>query len=535
MDYLFIEKCAEDLKKLLIKKRFKSAGFDSSRFLLSVGDLNVEFHLSNPNAVFISDHSCSSEAFRRLRGAFLKEISLLNKDRVMEFEFIKVSPSGKREVLYIIVELTGKDANVVFVNAERRIVEVLREFEGSYRSIKRGVIYKPPPMEKKEFEEINFGEVSSEGIKNKLFKFVKGLSPLNSKEISLMFTKIGDFKTAYYTFMKRHTASSEAYLYFDNQGCPLALTTFDYESLKNFDREVFRGDAPFLDCWKKFAELKQQREFLLQKEKLSKKLKNILVRIESEIKDFEDVKSILEKANHEKRKGELLKYNAHRIFKVESPLKVKDYETGKTVEVEIDTSIPLKVNIEKFFKAYKRLKRKAELSEYNLSRIKKKLEFMNFLLEKVKEANSYKELKQIQDVIEGNRKEDRKKDKKTFRKYVLSSGREIIVGRNGFENEFISTKLANPWDLWFHAKDIPGSHVVLRLQKHEEPEGKDILEAASAAAFFSAGRDSGKVQVDYTYVKYLKKPKGTPVGFVTYKNEKSITVNPLLFGRLTES
>jgi len=87
-------------------------------------------------------------------------------------------------------------------------------------------------------------------------------------------------------------------------------------------------------------------------------------------------------------------------------------------------------------------------------------------------------------------------------------------------------KLANPWDMWFHAKEMAGSHVVLRLNKNEKPEDRDIVEAASAAAYFSKGRNSGKVIVDYTLAKYLRKPKGTPPGFVTYKNEKSIVVSP---------
>ena len=93
-------------------------------------------------------------------------------------------------------------------------------------------------------------------------------------------------------------------------------------------------------------------------------------------------------------------------------------------------------------------------------------------------------------------------------------------------------KLANPWDVWFHAKGVPGSHVVLRLQKGEIPAEEDLILAGAAAAYFSKGRESGKVTVDYTQVKNLKKPPGTPKGFVVYSRERSITVNPGLFERV---
>ena len=524
MDYLFIEKCVDDLSKLLLKRRFQEAGFNGSNFSLSFGKLNVEFVLSNPNAIYLSKSSYSSEAFKRLKGAFLKSVSTVNRDRVIKFELLKILLSGKTKTFYIFVELTGKDANVILTDEEGKILEVFREFEGSYRWIKRGVTYIPPPMEKKEFSEIEFGKVTSEGIKTRLYKFVRGISPLNSREISLIFEQTSDLNKAFSFFMDKHVSSNSAYLYFEN-GKPFAMTTFAYESLKHFNCEVFSGETPFLNCWRRFAELKEQEKLFQEKRKLLERLKSIEKRLQEEIESFKDVESLLKEAEEKRWKGELLKYSSHLIRGGMSTVKVKDFQTGNVVEVEIDSSLSPKENVEKLFKLYRRLKRKAELSRYNLSRITNRLDFIRFLMERVEKATSFEELEQVRSmVVKGKVKNG--EEKKTFRKYKLSSGREIVIGRNNFENEFISMKLANPWDMWFHAKEMAGSHVVLRLNKNEKPEDRDIVEAASAAAYFSKGRNSGKVIVDYTLAKYLRKPKGTPPGFVTYKDEKSIVVSP---------
>jgi predicted ribosome quality control (RQC) complex YloA/Tae2 family protein len=128
---------------------------------------------------------------------------------------------------------------------------------------------------------------------------------------------------------------------------------------------------------------------------------------------------------------------------------------------------------------------------------------------------------------------DKKGESRKFslRSFTLPSGRKLLVGRSSSENELISLKLSNPWDYWFHAKGIPGSHVVLKLPKGEEPTEDELLLAASAAAYFSKGRSSGKVLVDYTQAKNLKKPPGTPKGFVTYTGEKTLVVRPETFER----
>jgi len=117
----------------------------------------------------------------------------------------------------------------------------------------------------------------------------------------------------------------------------------------------------------------------------------------------------------------------------------------------------------------------------------------------------------------------------------LPSGRKVLVGKNGKANELITLKLSNPWDLWFHVKNLAGSHVVLKLNRGEKPSEEDIELAASAAAFFSKGKHSGKLLVDYTEIKNVKKPKNSPVGKVIYRNEKTIRTDPHTFEKFLKN
>ncbi len=111
----------------------------------------------------------------------------------------------------------------------------------------------------------------------------------------------------------------------------------------------------------------------------------------------------------------------------------------------------------------------------------------------------------------------------TLEQYVSSDGTTILVGKNNKQNEYLTNRLAARDDVWFHTKDIPGSHVVIRSQ---EPSEETILEAAHLAAYFSKAKNSSSVPVDYTKIRHVKKPSGAKPGFVTYDNQQTVYVTP---------
>ncbi len=531
MDYLYIEKLAGELHSLLRKTRLKEIlrGEKELSFLFDRFWLN--FYWGVPNALFIGREPISETVFSpllRIKGAFVKSVSLPVVDRVLEFELLKPLPGNRFSRFFLIFELTGKNVNLFLLNEERKITFLLRAPESSVRPLSVGDAYTFPPSDKKPFEELRFGEVTPEGVEKKLYRFVAGISPLNSKEIAYLTEKLGSLEKAYRRFMELHRESKKAYLYYQN-GKPKYLTTFPYESLSHLQFKEFDGEFPYSSAWEEFyREAVEKEQLRAVKEKIVSRIEKKIKALEKELRELSDIESLQREVERWKRWGELLKYNLHLVKPGQKEVKVLDFSTGKEESIPLDPSLSPKENLNSFFRKYRKALKKLEFAKSRIQELKDELEKSLLLKETVISKESLEHLEPI------FQKGDREITVPNFLTFTLPSGRKILIGRNASENEFLSLKLANPWDIWFHAKDIPGSHVILRLQKGEKPTEEDILLSASAAAYFSKGQDSGKVLVDYTEVKNLKNPPKTPKGFVIYSGERTVAAKPEDFKEFLE-
>ncbi|WP_457678966.1 Rqc2 family fibronectin-binding protein [Thermovibrio sp.] len=523
MDYLYIEKVVKELQTLK-KERLKEPLITDRKITLDFGRLKLNCYLSTPNALFLSRERIGEAPFtplNPLKGAYLKEVSLPYKDRVVELSFVKLLSPTEFEKYFLILELTGKNANLFLLDSERRIKFLLRAPKTTKRELSLKSLYAPPPLDKRPFEELNFGRISSEGIERGLYKHALFISPLNAKEIACLYRELKDLKKAYGEFMKRHESSETAYLYYESSK-PKYLTTFKYCSL-NLPYKEFKGEFPYSRVWEEFyKEAVLKREVKSLKERL---LNRLIKRKEALLKELALLKSpkeLLLEAERSRYLGELLKFNLHKVKPGSSEVEVEDYERGEKVKIPLDPALSPKENMERLFKAYKKLKRKAEIADERRREIEEEVESINSLISMISELQDETRLRKL---LKTPLKE-REETGISLKAFTLPSGRKIVVGRSSRENELISLKLSNPWDYWFHAKGVPGSHVILKVEKGKEPTDEDVLIAASAAAYFSKGRHSGKVPVDYTLVKNLKKPPKSPKGFVVYKGEKTLFVRP---------
>ncbi len=512
MDYLFIEKCIPEIQALALKKRIKSIKEEKNRISIELPNQKfLNICLNQPNALFFSGKAITnkeSRNFRFLEGNFIKSVSLPFIDRVVEFVIVKVSLSGKKEEFKLILELTGKNANAVVTNQKNTVLAIHREFASSVRELKPGVPYTFPPQEKKSFEELKFGTVTPEGVEKQLHKFVAGISPLNAKEIALYVKKGKSLEEAYREFLLKHRTSKTAFLYF-KEGKPAYMTTFPYESLSGLKCQKFEGKHPFLECWKAYYSHKISLEEEKKRKAEEKKVREFRLKLIEELKSLPEPEELLKEAEKAKREGELLKYNLYLIKPGDREVTLKDFTSGEDVKVEVDPSISPRENMERRFQLYRKLLRKAE----HIKRRKEEI------------------LRNLKDlVLESDKKrEQNRKEESLFRKITLPSGKQILIGRNQRENELLSLKKAKPWDIWFHAKATSGSHVILKRNRGERVSENELLLAASAAAYFSKGRDNKKVEVDFTEVKNLRKPPGTPKGFVTYSTYNTLIVEPKVF------
>ncbi len=533
MDYLFIEKCLPEIEKTLRKERISAVYGSQKNFSIKAGKFFLNVYTGQPNALFLSQSPLSQNPlknFKPLEGTYVKSVKLPVKDRVVEIETVNLSLSGKLQTYYLVLELTGKNANIFLLDKTRKIIAQLKPFKSSLRPLEVGSEYSFPPLDKKEFFEIKFGKITPEGIEKNLHKFVAGISPLNAKEIALLFKETKSLERAYALFFEKHRNSHTSCLYFKD-GKPKFMTTFPYLSLKELEKREFSGEFPFTECWKAYFKEKIEAEEL---ERLKKRVLSNLEEKEKALKrELSELKSpeeLRKQAEEKKLLGELLKYNLHLLKPGMERVKVINYMNGKEVVVPLDPALSPQKNVEEYFKQYRKLLKKAEHSKKRKKEIEEELETISLLKGIVQDATQKEEL----EAFFYGRKEERK-EKKKLKVFKLPSGNRIVVGRNSKENEFITFRLANKNDLWFHVKDTPGSHVVLRLESGKEPIKEDILLAASAAVFFSKAKNSGKVPVDFTRVKNLKKPKNTPFGFVTYSGEKTIYTSSELFENFLNS
>lgn len=242
-----------------------------------------------------------------------------------------------------------------------------------------------------------------------------------------------------------------------------------------------------------------------------------------------------DKAQQEQRYGELLTAHMHLFKQGVKEVTVTDYydpEQGE-VTIPLDPQKSPSENAQHYFKRYHKLKNSVAVVEEQIERAEEEMAYLDQLIQQVETA-SPRDIEEIREELaeEGymkrrvqSKKKNRKPDKPMLEQYVSSEGVEILVGKNNKQNEYLTNRFARQGDTWLHTKDIPGSHVVIRAGVDEFGE-KTLLEAANLAAYFSKGRQSGQVPVDYTLIRHVKKPSGAKPGYVTYDNQTTVYVTP---------
>jgi predicted ribosome quality control (RQC) complex YloA/Tae2 family protein len=236
-------------------------------------------------------------------------------------------------------------------------------------------------------------------------------------------------------------------------------------------------------------------------------------------------------------KGELITANLYRLKKGESQVKAINYysPTQEEVTVKIDPALSPTENAQRFFKKYTRSKRGLAIIEERTRSTMEEIDYLESVKLGIEEAETLDNLKEIRDeLIESGYIQVKKKKKDQNHKestqrpmaFLSSDDMEILVGKNNRQNDLLTMKIASPEDYWFHVKEIPGSHVILRTRAGVEPSHDAIYEAATLAAYFSKARNSTNIPVDYTRRKNVRKPSGSKPGMVIYDKYNTIFITP---------
>jgi predicted ribosome quality control (RQC) complex YloA/Tae2 family protein len=236
--------------------------------------------------------------------------------------------------------------------------------------------------------------------------------------------------------------------------------------------------------------------------------------------------------------GELINTYGYSVEPGAKSFTALNYYTNEEIEIPLDSTISVLDNSKKYFARYNKLKRTYEALEKLTVETKEELEYLQSVqtfLDMTMDENALLQLKEeltMCGYIKG--RYGKKGDKKTVKSkpyhYISSDGFHMYVGKNNIQNDELTFKFANGGDMWFHAKKMPGSHVIVRLEGAEELPDRTYEEAARLAAYYSSGRDNPKVEIDYTERRNLKKPAGAKPGYVIYHTNYSMVAEPSILG-----
>ncbi|WP_058301662.1 Rqc2 family fibronectin-binding protein [Gorillibacterium timonense] len=297
------------------------------------------------------------------------------------------------------------------------------------------------------------------------------------------------------------------------------------------------GEAePFLTvsaCLDRFYSEKAERDTVKQRTSdLQRLLQNEKHKNEKKLEKLEETLEEAKEADSLRVIGELLTSSLHLIRKGDKSVEVVNYydEEQRPLIIALDPQLTPSENSQRYFKKYAKAKNSLVVVEEQMKLAREEIVYLGSLLAQLSVA-SLSDVEEIRDeLVEQGYLRDRrkavkkkKKDRPALTCYTSSEGIPIYVGKNNLQNEYLTNRLAKPSDTWLHTKDIPGSHVVIRSDAYGEDT---LLEAAQLAAYYSQARGSSSVPVDYTLIRYVRKPNGSKPGFVIYDRQKTLFATP---------
>ena len=457
-----------------------------------------------------------------LQGAIIESITQIENDRILEIAFSNKNEIGDNIKVTLMVEIMGKHSNIILIDkAESKIIESIKHIgfsQNSYRTILPGSTYLAPPKT----EAKNPFTVSDE----KLFELLQ-TEDLAPRNLQKLFQGLGR-DTAENLAAQLSNNKLKQFRTFFARPCQPNMTDKSFAAVL-FDKsdKQFDSLSELLDV---FYQDKAERDRVNQQS--SDLIHRVQTELDKNIKKLgKQEKELLATENAEefRQKGELLTTYLTLVPNNQDQVELDNYYTNEKIVIALDKSLTPSQNAQRYFKKYQKLK---EAVKHLTGLIQETKDTITYL-ESVETALNHAAISDIEDIREElvetgfvkRRTRDKRHKRKKPEQYLASDGKTIImVGRNNLQNDELTFKMAKKGELWFHAKDIPGSHVLIKDNLNPSDEVK--TDAAELAAYYSKARLSNLVQVDMIEAKKLNKPTGGQPGFVTYTGQKTLRVTP---------
>jgi len=527
---------------------FKIRALNEDQSLVITVGATPAMYLSKPLQDLPKEPSSLCMFLRKhIEGSRIVKVEQINGDRIMCIQTDKLEMDGSITSTFIYVELMGKYSNCIFVQ-DGVILESLIHVSplmNRERSISPKLHYELPPNANRvslmdfDYNEIknlltSFGDGTVQqsiraifnGFGKPLLDEVLLTSDLSGNEIisDLISTQVDALAKALYE-LKIKLNESNGLLTLINDNNKKAHATFILQNYK---------------VLKEYSTISEALEESIHNTKsihtADKELEKILTAaIKKEEGRHQKIKDELDDTNKMdtyKLYGDILMINAHLQVQYEPSIQLPNLlsEDGELLTIPLKPNLTIVENGQWYYKLYTKLKNRMVSGEYQLNASTTKLEYLKSILYSISLATTRESLEEIRKecmdagIIKKSKKPlSYKLGKSNYIHLTIDEG-EIFIGRNNQQNEYLTHRFAKPTDIWFHTQDIQGSHLILRL--NVEPDDMILSKVAQYAAYFSKARETSKVPVDYTYIKNIKKPPGSPLGFVIFNTHQTMIVEP---------
>ena len=486
------------------------------------------------------------------------EVSQPGMERIIEIRIEHLNELGDLCAKKLVIEIMGKHSNIIFLDDTGMIIDSIKHISNQVSSVREvlpGRTYMVPPAQGK----ISLYDITpawmegtlltkASSVQKAIYGSISGISPLMANEICYRASIDGDAAVASLSDTEQATLYGElvrlksqlqnhefapCIIY---QGkTPLEFACMELSMYPDMETKTFSSISEVLETY--YAEKEMVTRIRQKSTDLRKIVSNAIERTAKKYdlqrKQLKDT----EKKEKYKIYGELLHTYGYDVQTGQKELTCINYYDGNEITIPLDTQLTAMENAKKYFDRYGKLKRTYEALHVLVEETRAELEHLESISNSLEIARDENDLMMIKEELmdynyvkrHGQSKKKNKSKSKPFH-YISSDGFHMYVGKNNFQNDELTFKFANGKDMWFHAKKMAGSHVIVKLETASELPDKTYEEAARLAAYYSKGKNAPKVEIDYTERRNLKKPPQAKPGFVIYHTNYSMIIEPDISG-----
>lgn len=567
-DGLVISNLVYELNNTILNAKIsKIAQPESDELLFTIKGANGQFRLAMSASaslpfLYLTDNNKPSPLTapnfcmvlrKHIANGRITRICQPHMERIINIEIEHLDEMGDLCTKTLIVELMGKHSNIIFCNSEGMIIDSIKHVSSlmsSVREVLPGRTYCIPATQE---DKLNPLEVTEDAfmesvmtkpvsISKAIYTSFTGISPVIANEICFRASIDGDMPVdSLDADGKKHLFHNFTWLMEDVKNHsyrpnivalgkePVDFSCFvlseytdytmtEYDSISRVLEEYYASKNVYTRIRQKSADLRKIVNTALDRNRKKYQLQ------EKQLRDTE-------KRDKYKVYGELIHTYGYGLKEGAKELEALNYYTNEMIQIPLDPVLDAKANAQKYFDKYGKLKRTYEALTDLIRETKAEIEHLESISAALDIALTEDDLVQIkEELMEYGYIKRKRTDKKAKIKskpfhYLSSDGYHIYVGKNNYQNEELTFKFATGNDWWFHAKGIPGSHVIVKSNNEELPD-RVFEEAGKLAGYYSKGRDNDKLEIDYLQKKNVKKPNGSPLGFVVYYTNYSLTIHP---------